>query len=118
MEGLIKIEGLRIQCVIGAHAYERSIEQELICDVEMRGNLAEPVRTDSVVDTINYTQVCEVCQKLAQERQYHLLETFAYEALHALIDTFPLIDWAKIRVKKRLGVPLARYAVVEFEKKR
>ena len=115
MDGLIRIEDFRIHCVVGAHAQERKEDQELSVDVEMKLNLLEAVQTDSVVDTVNYEAVCQVCKDLAQSRRYHLLETFAYEALHAILDTFPL-KWAKVRVRKTKPVPLARCTVVEFEK--
>ncbi len=115
MEGVIKIEKFRIQCIVGAHAHERKVEQELLVDIEMKVNFSEPVQTDSIVDTVDYEAVCNVCKELAQERRYHLLETFAYEALHAILDSFP-IKWAKIRVRKPQALPLAKYATIEFEK--
>lgn len=117
MEGVIKIEDFRIHCILGAHAHERGVEQEISIDIEMRLNMAEPVQTDSIVDTVDYEAVCNLCKKLAQDRRYHLLETFAYEALHAILDSFPL-NWAKVRVKKEHAIPRARFAVVELEKKR
>jgi dihydroneopterin aldolase len=115
MEGTIKIEDFRIHCTIGAHAHERKADQEISLDLEMKLNLAEPVQTDSIVDTVDYEAVCAICKELAQSRRYHLIETFAYEALHAVLDAFPLI-WARIRVRKRHALPLARCAIVEFEK--
>ncbi|MCH9627986.1 MAG: Dihydroneopterin aldolase [Chlamydiales bacterium] len=117
MEGVIKIEELRISCVVGIHAHERGQEQELFVDVEVKLNFAESVQTDSIADTVDYAAVCGVCQKLAQTRQYHLIETFAYEALHAVLDTFPL-TWAKIRVRKPEALPAAKWASVEFEKEK
>jgi len=115
MEGTIKIEDYRIHCIMGAHAHERKVDQEVSVDLEMKLNLAEPVQTDSIVDTVDYEAVCNVCKELAQTRRYHLIETFAYEALHAVLDSFPL-QWAKIRVRKSSALPLAKYAVIEFEK--
>ncbi len=115
MEGTIKIEEFQIHCTMGAHSYERKIDQVVTIDLEMKLNLAEPVRTDSIVDTVDYEAVCTVCKDLAKTRRYHLIETFAYEALNAVLDTFPL-KWAKIRVCKPGAIPLARCVSVEFEK--
>ncbi len=117
MDGFIKIEELGISCVVGVHAHERGQEQKLFVDVEMRFNFAEPVQTDSIVDTVDYAAVCKVCQELAETRRYHLIETFAYEALHAVLDTFP-VTWAKIRVRKPQALPTAKCAVIEFEKEK
>lgn len=115
MQGIIKIKGFKIHCIVGAHPHERNSDQELLVDVEMRLNLTEPVQTDSIVDTVDYDAVCQVCKELAQTRRYHLLETFAFEALHAILDTFP-ISWAKVSVRK--SIPLAKHAAIEFEKEK
>lgn len=117
MEGLIKIEDLRIHCVMGVHAHERMADQELSLDIVMRVNLSEPVQTDLLVDTVNYEEVSVLCKELALTRQYHLLETFAHEALHAVMDTFSL-SWAKICVRKPRALPLAKAVSVELEKHR
>ena len=114
MEGTIKIEGYKIHCVIGSRADEREEEQEITLDIEMRVNFLECVQTDSIVDTINYSDVVDVCGALAKTRRYHLLETFAYEAVHALMDTFSP-EKVKLTVKKKKAVPLAQAAIVELE---
>lgn len=117
MEGTVKIEDYKIHCIIGAHPHERSQNQELLLDIEMRWNLSECVQTDSIADTVDYEKVCKLCEELAQTRHYHLLETFAYEAIHSILDSFPLL-WAKIRVKKKQALPLAKFAIIELEKYR
>jgi len=117
MEGLIKIEKFRVHCVIGAKPYEREIEQEISIDLEMRVNLAEAVQTDSIVDTVDYSKVALTCQNLAKTRRYHLLETFAFEALNEILNEFPVL-WAKICVSKKQGLALAKSTSVELEKKR
>lgn len=117
MEGTVIIEDFKIHCVIGAHPHERGQPQELLVDIEMRCNFSECVQTDSIADTVDYEKVCTLCQDLAQNRRYHLIETFAYEALHAILDTFSLL-WVKIRVKKKQALPLANFAIIELEKER
>jgi dihydroneopterin aldolase len=114
MEGIIRIEGYKIHCIIGAHAYEREDEQEISCDIELRSDFFECAQTDSIVDTIDYSKVVGVCLDLAQKRRYHLLETFAFEAVHALMDTFSPRS-VKLRLTKTKAIPLAQAAVVELE---
>lgn len=115
MEGLIKIEKFRVHCVIGAKPFERETEQEISIDLELKVNLAEAVQTDSIVDTVDYSQVALACQNLAKTRRYHLLETFAYEALHEILTEFP-VTWVKIVVSKKQGIPLAKSTSIELEK--
>ena len=88
MEGIIRIEDYKVHCIIGAHAYEREEEQEISIDIELRTNFLECAQSDSIVDTIDYKEVAKVCRTLAEIRRYHLLETFAFEAVHALIGGF------------------------------
>ncbi len=116
MKGIIKIKDYRIHCVIGAHPHERKREQQLSLDIEVELNFQELSQTDSIVDTVNYEQIAGVCRNLAKSRRYHLLETFAYEALHALMDEFP-ISWAKVCVKKEQAIPLAKSVEIELEKR-
>jgi len=115
MEGIIKIKDLRVHCIVGTQPYERTDEQELSIDIEVKADFQESVQTDSIVDTIDYVQLAKVCGDLAKSRHYHLLETFAYEALNALLDSFP-IKWAKVCVKKKRAVALATCIVIELEK--
>lgn len=114
MEGIIKIEDYKIHCIMGAHSYERDIEQEISLDIEMRLNFTECAQTDSIVDTIDYTSVVQVCSDLAKARRYHLIETFAFETIHALNDAFSPL-WIKVRVKKKKALALAKAVIVELE---
>jgi dihydroneopterin aldolase len=114
MEGIIKIESFKIHCIIGAHAYEREQDQEVSLDIEMRVDFSGCVQTDSIVDTVDYGKVAKVCRDLAQRRRYHLLETFAYEAINALKETFSP-SWVRIRVRKKQAVPLAKAVCIELE---
>jgi len=114
MEGIIRIEEYKIHCVIGVNTHERENEQEIALDIDMRVNFFECAQTDSILDTVNYNDIAQVCRDLAKNRSYHLLETFAYETVHALMDAFSPL-WIKVRVKKKKAIPLAKAAVVELE---
>jgi dihydroneopterin aldolase len=114
MEGIIRLEEYKIHCILGAHAYEREEEQEILLDVEMRTNFFECAQTDSISDTIDYTRVGQLCRDLARSRRYHLLETFAFEAVHALMEAFSPQS-VKVRLQKKNALPLAKSAVVELE---
>lgn len=117
MEGSIRLEEYKIHCILGAHAYEREEEQEILLDVEMQLNFFECAQTDSITDTIDYTQVGPICRDLAHRRRYHLLETFAFEAVHALMEAFSPLS-VKVRLQKKNAVPLAKAAIVQLELKK
>ena len=106
MKGIIKIKDYRIHCIVGACTHERDQEQEILVDLELEANFAECVLSDTLVDTIDYEEIVEVCRNLAQTEKFTLIETFAYEALNALFSKFSF-SWGKISVKKPDALPLA-----------
>jgi 7,8-dihydroneopterin aldolase/epimerase/oxygenase len=116
MEGIIKIEDYKIHCILGTHAYERQDDQEIALDIELGVDITECVQTDSIIDTIDYSKVIQVCRDLAQQRRFHLLETLAYEMIHALKEAFSPLS-IRLRVKKRGALALAQAVVVEVELK-
>ncbi|MFZ0564682.1 MAG: dihydroneopterin aldolase [Chlamydiales bacterium] len=117
MEGIVKIRDYRVRCIVGVYPEERSKEQELSVDIELKWNIQEVVQTDSIVDTIDYEKVAKVCRDLAKSSEFHLLETFAYETLSAIFDEFE-VSWVKVTVKKTQPFPLAREVAFELERKR
>lgn len=118
MKGKIVIEDYKVHCIVGAHPHERKIEQEVALDIEIEADFTPCVLSDSIADTINYEKVVSVCRDLAVSRQYHLIETFAFETLHAIFSAFPTLFSVKVRVKKKGALPLASCAFIEFEKQR
>ena len=117
MEGIIRLEEYKIHCILGAHAYEREENQEILLDVEIKTNFLECAQTDSIMDTVDYTRIGQICRDLAQARRYHLLETFAFEAVHALMEEFSPIS-VKVSLRKKNALPLAKAACVELELKK
>lgn len=117
MIGKITIEEYKIHCIIGHHPHERIQEQEIALDLEISFDISKAALSDHLADTINYEEIAELCRKLGQEKKYHLIETFAHEALSLLFETYDLLA-AKIRVIKKGALPLARRVSIELEQKR
>lgn len=118
MHGIIKIVEYRIQGIVGVYPHERETAQELLVDIEMKVDFSEAVLTDAIVDTVNYEEIGMICRNLIREREYKLLETFAFEALNAILDDYIQISWAQIRVCKPRALPLAKHVVIELQKAR
>lgn len=115
VEGYLRIRNYRVQCTMGVHEHEKRETQEILVDLTVRHDFSEAVQTDSIADTLDYTQMARLLDDVAKQEHFHLIETYAHETLHALFAQFP-IGWAKIRVKKKSALPLADYVCVEFEK--
>lgn len=115
MYGIIKIEGLRVQCIIGVKPLERKVPQQITLDIEMKAEIFEAAQTDSIIDTVDYEKVANSLQELADQRNYHLLETFAFEALNEVLSNFPIV-WAKISISKKQALQSADRTLVVLEK--
>ena len=117
MQGAIKISNLKLSCIIGVLPEERSFEQEVFIDLEVRRDFSICVNTDNVDDTVCYVLLADLCVRIAREGKYNLLETYAHKVLESLLEKFD-VEWAKIIVKKPGALPSGDYGIVELERKR
>ena len=112
----IRIEGLRIDAVIGVYPHERTGPQPLLFDIALHHDNRAPAATDDVADSVDYAQVCERVRAFVAARQPRLLETLA-EALAADLLTVPGVHRARVRIGKpaaaaALGVGMVSVEVV------
>jgi dihydroneopterin aldolase len=115
MKGKIEIHDFKVRCQIGVYDEERKEEQEIAFDLVVEYDILQCALSDSIIDTINYEELAEICKHLAETKNYHLLETFAFESLHAIFSKFP-IQYARIKVKKKKGLSAAAFTAVELER--
>jgi dihydroneopterin aldolase len=113
--GTIGFEDHQVRCIIGVNPEEREKEQDLLIDVKVKTSFSSCIRSDKVQETINYEELANICTRLAQDRQYRLLETLAHDVLNQFFEQFDL-ESAWIRIKKPKAIPSAKYAIVELEK--
>ncbi len=73
----IELRDLRVTCVIGALAHERTAPQPLSIDVDLHADLSRAGTTDDLSLTIDYGAVCERIVALCDEAQPQLLERLA-----------------------------------------
>lgn len=114
MKGIIGLEQYRISCIIGAYPEERAREQEIVVDLKVRSCFAKCAKTDHIDDTIDYEKLARLCSELAINKQYKLLESFAYDVLDILIKEFQ-VEWAWIKIWKPKAFQSVDYTYVELE---
>jgi dihydroneopterin aldolase len=113
----ILLSGVRCNIRVGVTPAERHEPQECLVDVEVEHDLSCAARSDDLHDTLDYSQVYDLIQRLSQDGEYALLERFAgrlEEELRRDLATKSL----RIRVKK-LHPPLAGlvdYAGIEIRR--
>lgn len=73
----IELRDLRVTCVIGALAHERTAPQPLSIDVDLYADLSHAGATDNLDLTVDYGAVCDRIVALCQDAQPQLLERLA-----------------------------------------
>ena len=73
-EVTIEISGLSLFTHVGVTAAEREVGQRLLLDIRIDVGDCDATITDRIEDTVDYGQVCEVANLVAQQRNYKTLE--------------------------------------------
>lgn len=117
VKAMIGIHQLKIPCIIGILPEERQHTQLLVLDIKIQLDLTSCFESEDLNDTVDYVLLAEICQTLAHEKNYFLLEIFAKDILDEYFRQFP-IQWAWVRIQKPSAIPDAAYAYVELERYR
>jgi len=73
-EVTIEISGLSLFTHVGVTAAEREVGQRLLLDLRIEVGDVDATVTDRIEDTVDYAQVCDVANLVAQQRTYKTLE--------------------------------------------
>lgn len=107
----IGFKDLRIMCIIGVNPDERQLQQEIFVDLKAE---IDYNGQNSLESTVDYTALAALCEGVAVNGKYLLLEKYANDLAEQLKTRFPLRKlW--LRVKKPQALPGAAYAYVEKE---
>jgi dihydroneopterin aldolase len=73
-EVTIEISGLSLFTHVGVTAAEREVGQRLLLDIRIDVGENDATVTDRIEDTVDYAEVCDVANLVAQQRSYKTLE--------------------------------------------
>src|ERR1700759_4816732 len=73
-EVTIEVSGLSLFTHVGVTAAEREVGQRLLLDLRIDVGECDATLTDRIEDTIDYAQVCDMANLVAQQRSYKTLE--------------------------------------------
>jgi dihydroneopterin aldolase len=118
MIGSIGLEGLQIHCIVGIHPHERVDEQDLFVDICVETDFAAAAAADHVEHTIDYDRIAKELTRLAVERQFQLIETFAEEGAALLFSLFRSIGSVEMTIRKPAAVPAASCSFVHIQRDR
>jgi dihydroneopterin aldolase len=95
-EVAIEVTGLSLFTHVGVTAAEREVGQRLLLDIRLEVGESDATVTDRLEDTIDYGQVCEVANLVAQQRSYKTLERLCAAIADRLIDNYDVQSvWVK-----------------------
>ena len=115
MLGTIGFRGYRINCIVGIEPHERMILQDLLVDLKVEIDFSRVTASGRLEDTVNYVAFAEICNEVAINGKYHLLEKYAADVLEELFKLFDLKS-AWIKIEKPLAIPGAECALVELKR--
>lgn len=111
----ILIEDLRIPVRIGVYASEKHGTQMVSLDLEIGLPGTAMFQTDSIDDTIDYSEVALTITAMGISKHYSLVEHFADQVAAMLTDDF-YSPWVKVRAAKIGVVPGAKFVGVSIER--
>lgn len=102
----VLIEGLKVETVIGVYAWERTIRQRLVLDLEMATDIRPAAADDDLANTLDYAAISTRIADFAKAHHFALVETFA-ERLAALLREEFAIPWLRLTLRKPGAVAAA-----------
>ena len=109
----IELRDLRVTCVIGALAHERTAPQPLSIDVDLYADLSQAGATDDLSLTVDYGAVCDRIVALCDHAQPQLLERLAELIATELcvIDTVTAVTVTVAKLRPPVAVDLGTSGV-------
>jgi 7,8-dihydroneopterin aldolase/epimerase/oxygenase len=103
----IEISGLSLHTHHGVSAAEREVGQRLVFDLRLDVGETDATVTDSIEDTVDYAEVCQLVALIAQQRSHKTLERLCSTIADRLLADYELEGvWVKAS-KPEPPIPLS-----------
>jgi dihydroneopterin aldolase len=112
-EVTIEISGLSLFTHVGVTEAEREVGQRLLVDLRMDVGEVDATVTDRLEDTVDYAQVCELANLVAQQRTYKTLERLCAAIADRLMERYEAqAVWVKAaKPEPPLPLPVSEVSV-------
>src|SRR5713226_8549053 len=87
-EVTIEISGLSLYTHMGVTAAEREVGQRLLLDIRLDVGECDATVTDRLEDTVDYADVCDAANLVAQQRSYRTLERMCSAIADRLLERY------------------------------
>jgi dihydroneopterin aldolase len=103
----VEITGLSLYTHHGVSEAEREVGQRLVLDLRLDVGETDATVTDSVEDTVDYAEVCQLVALIAQQRSHNTLERLCSTIANRLLADYELEGvWVKA-TKPEPPIPLS-----------
>lgn len=85
----ITLRDIKLETLIGIHTWEQSVPQKLIVDITFQTDAYSIAQSDSIAQAIDYERVIKELFDYAKSHTCKLIETFADQLAHRLLENFP-----------------------------
>lgn len=113
MNGLIGLEEIRIDCIIGDLPEERVKKQVILVDLKVEAEIDRCLYEDDLAYTVDYVALADECKRVAREGKFRMLETYAGEVLQQIFKKFA-VQKVWIKVKKPGSISFVKHSFVEI----
>jgi dihydroneopterin aldolase len=112
-EVTIEVSGLSLFTHVGVTAAEREVGQRLILDIRLDVGECDATVTDRIEDTVDYAEVCDVANLVAQQRSYRTLERLCAAVADRLLEQYEAhAVWVKAaKPEPPLAFPVSEVSV-------
>jgi dihydroneopterin aldolase len=114
--GILRIEDLKVRCIVGVYTHERKVEQDLFVDVRLELDFEAAAGSDQIGHTLDYTRLAAMLEEWMQREKFQLIETLAERACVLITEAFPEVRQCRVTIKKPGALAAARFASVTAEK--
>jgi dihydroneopterin aldolase len=109
----IEISGLSLFTHVGVTEAEREVGQRLVLDLRIDVGECDATVTDRIEDTIDYGEVCDTANLVAQQRSYKTLERLCTAIVDRMLDRYDAESvWVKAtKPEPPLALPVSEVSV-------
>jgi 7,8-dihydroneopterin aldolase/epimerase/oxygenase len=112
-EVTIEITGLSLYTHVGVSEAERETGQRLLLDLRIDPGDVDATLTDRIEDTVDYSQVCQTVNLVAQQRSYKTLERLCAAIADRVIEQYGVeAVWIKAaKPEPPMALPVSEVSV-------
>lgn len=114
--GIVFVRDLCVRTVIGVEEHERKEMQEVLVSLDLEADLEPAAATDDLSRSVDYAAVAALVREHAAAVRFRLLEALAGSIAALVLDRFPLLRAATVRIEKPSAVTGARAVGVELRR--